>query len=53
MCIRDRNKRLADRELTMELTAGAKEFVTDKGYDPAYGARPLKRYLQKLSLIHI
>ena len=47
LCVADLNKRLADRELTMELTAGAKEFVTDKGYDPAYGARPLKRYLQK------
>ena len=45
--VADLNKRLADRELTIELTMGAKEFVTDKGYDPAYGARPLKRYLQK------
>ena len=47
LCVADLNKRLADRELTIELTMGAKEFVTDKGYDPAYGARPLKRYLQK------
>ena len=45
--VADLNKRLADRELTIELTAGAREFVTDKGYDPAYGALPLKRYLQK------
>lgn len=43
----DLNKRLADRELTIELTDGAKEFVTERGYDPVYGARPLKRYLQK------
>ena len=47
LCVADLNKRLSDRELTIELTMGAKEFVTDKGYDPAYGARPLKRYLQK------
>ena len=47
LCVADLNKRLADRELSIELTDSAKEFVTDQGYDPAYGARPLKRYLQK------
>lgn len=43
----DLNKRLQDRELKIELTDSAKNIVVDQGYDPAYGARPLKRYLQK------
>ena len=43
----DLNKRLADKELAVELTDAAKEEVVRKGYDPIYGARPLKRYLQK------
>ena len=43
----DLNKRLQDRELKIELTDSAKDIVVDQGYDPAYGARPLKRYLQK------
>ncbi len=43
----DTNKRLADRELRVELTDAAKGFVVENGYDPVYGARPLKRYLQK------
>ena len=47
LCVADLNRRLADRELTIELTAQAKEFVIERGYDPGYGARPLKRYLQK------
>ena len=41
------NERLADRELTLRLTDSAKTFITDHGYDPVYGARPLKRYMQK------
>ena len=41
------NGRLSDRELTLELTDSAKIFITDNGYDPVYGARPLKRYMQK------
>ena len=45
--IADVNRRLADRELTVELTDAAKDFITENGYDPAYGARPLRRYLQK------
>ena len=47
LCVADLNRRLEDRELTIELTAQAKEFVIERGYDPVYGARPLKRYLQK------
>ncbi len=47
LLIADVNKRLADRELKVELTGQAKTFVSDRGYDPVYGARPLKRYLQK------
>ena len=41
------NERIADRDLTVELTDAAKQFVVDRGYDPVYGARPLKRFLQK------
>ena len=41
------DKRLADQELSLELTDAAKRDVIDNGYDPVYGARPLKRYLQK------
>ncbi len=43
----DVNRRLADRELAIELTGEAKDFIVENGYDPVYGARPLKRYLQK------
>ena len=43
----DLNKRLADREISVELSPEAEQFVVDNGYDPVYGARPLKRYLQK------
>lgn len=43
----DLNKRLVDRELSVELTPEAEQFIVKKGYDPVYGARPLKRYLQK------
>ena len=43
----DLNKRLVDREISVELTPQAEQFVVDNGYDPVYGARPLKRYLQK------
>ena len=47
LMVADVNKRLADRELRIELTSAAREYVSDHGYDPAYGARPLRRYLQK------
>ena len=40
------NERLKDRELQIKLTDAAKTYVADNGYDPVYGARPLKRYLQ-------
>lgn len=39
-------KRLADRSLGLEVTDKAKELIIDRGYDPVYGARPLRRYLQ-------
>ena len=41
------NKRLADQEITVELSPAAKQFVIEGGYDPVYGARPLKRFVQK------
>ncbi|MBO6260087.1 MAG: ATP-dependent chaperone ClpB [Lachnospiraceae bacterium] len=41
------NDRLADRELSVELSPEAAEFIVEDGFDPAYGARPLKRYIQK------
>ena len=47
LMIADLNARLADQEISIELTDDAKAYVTDAGYDPVYGARPLKRYLQK------
>ena len=47
LMIADVNKRLEDKEISIELTPEAKSFVIDGGYDPTYGARPLKRYLQK------
>ena len=47
LMMNDMNKRLADRNLRVELTEAAKIYVTNKGYDPVYGARPLRRYLQK------
>jgi ATP-dependent Clp protease ATP-binding subunit ClpB len=43
----DLNKRLADREITVMLTPGAKDYIVESSYDPALGARPLKRFLQK------
>ena len=47
LMLADLNKRLADREIGIELTDAAKEAVVEQGYDQVYGARPLKRYLQK------
>ena len=47
LLIKDINKRLSDRQIKIELTEDAKDYVVDHGYDPMYGARPLKRYLQK------
>lgn len=45
--MKDLNKRLADKELQVELTPNAKKFIAEEAYEPAFGARPLKRYLQK------
>ena len=47
LLIADVNKRLADKEISISLTEAAKNYVVEGGYDPTYGARPLKRYLQK------
>ena len=47
LLLKDLNRRLADKELSVELTSAAKNYVADHGYEPMYGARPLKRYLQK------
>ena len=47
LLLADLNKRLSDKELRLEMTDEAKDFITDHGYDPVYGARPLKRYVQK------
>ncbi len=47
LLIKDVNRRLADKELTVELSDTARDFIVDNGFDPMYGARPLKRYVQK------
>lgn len=47
LIVDDLNRRLADRELQIELTPEAQQFIVDNAYDPVYGARPLKRYIQK------
>ncbi|MDS1030505.1 ATP-dependent chaperone ClpB [Bacillota bacterium LX-D] len=47
LLIADLQKRLQDRKISLQLTDGAKEFIAQGGYDPTYGARPLKRFLQK------
>ena len=47
LIVADLNRRLADKELSLELTPEAKSFIADNAYDPVYGARPLKRYIQK------
>ena len=47
LLVKDLNRRLADKELSVELTPVAKDYVAEHGYEPIYGARPLKRYLQK------
>ena len=45
--VADLNKRLSDREISVRLTDAAKDYVIENAYDPIYGARPLKRYIQK------
>ncbi len=47
LLVADLNRRLSERELSVELTDGAKETIVEHAYEPAYGARPLKRYIQK------
>ena len=47
LLIQELNERLADREIKVALSDTAKAYITEQGYDPVYGARPLKRYLQK------
>ncbi len=47
LIIADINKRLEEKRIKVELTPGAKTFIADEAYDPVYGARPLKRYVQK------
>ena len=46
LMVKELSDRLADQELSLELTDASKQMVVDNGYDPVYGARPLKRYLQ-------
>ena len=47
LVVEDLNRRLAVQEISVELTEKAKQYIIDNGYDPVYGARPLKRYIQK------
>ena len=47
LIMEDLNERLEDREITLELTPEAKHYIVEEGYDPVYGARPLKRFVQK------
>lgn len=47
LMLEDLNKRLADQDIRLELSEEAKIYIIEGGYDPVYGARPLKRYLQK------
>ena len=47
LLLKDLNDRISDKELSLEITEKAKEHICEAGYDPHYGARPLKRYLQK------
>lgn len=47
LIIADLNRRLSDKELTVELTPEAENYIVENAYDPVYGARPLKRFIQK------
>ena len=47
LIVADTNRRIADKELTIKITDPAKRFIVESAYDPSYGARPLKRYMQK------
>jgi ATP-dependent Clp protease ATP-binding subunit ClpB len=45
--VKELNERLSDKEIKVSILPEAKQFIVDNGYDPVYGARPLKRYIQK------
>ena len=47
LLVADVNRRLADKELKIVLTDAARDYIVENGFDPMYGARPLKRYVQK------
>jgi len=47
LMVKELESRLADRDITITVTEAAKAFIIDKGYEPAFGARPLKRFIQK------
>ncbi|MBQ3516429.1 MAG: AAA family ATPase, partial [Lachnospiraceae bacterium] len=47
LIIADLNKRISDKEISITVTPAAKDYIVENGYDPTYGARPLKRYVQK------
>jgi len=47
LIVKDINVRLADREISIEITPAAENYIVEEGYDPVYGARPLKRFVQK------
>ena len=47
LMIADVNRRLSDRQLSCTVTPEAKEFIVENGYDPMYGARPLRRFIQR------
>ncbi len=47
LMVQDLNRRLSDQDIRLELTPEARDYIIEGGYDPVYGARPLKRFLQK------
>jgi ATP-dependent Clp protease ATP-binding subunit ClpB len=47
LLVADLNRRMADRRITVELDSAAKQWAAEKGYDPVFGARPLRRFLQR------
>ena len=47
LIVKDINARLSDREISIEITPVAEKYIVEEGYDPVYGARPLKRFVQK------
>ena len=47
LLLEDINRRLSDKEIRIRLTEKAEKFIVENGYDPVYGARPLKRFVQK------